>query len=218
MEKTKAAYHSRDGVVPNPKSKLLDQVRDVIRVKHYSIRTEDAYVQWIKRFIFFHGKRHPREMGAVQIEAFLTDLAVQKQVAASTQNQALNALVFLYQQVLHMELGEFSAVRAKRSERLPLGPSWGHGVENGIRIKRRGAENSELRGGEAAEVAQRVSCDWPAALCGSPRSQRLCVKVSQASTPWTRLSGIGCAESAGCVSAGHQSRGGLKLSSAVEAE
>jgi integrase len=120
MEKAKAAYHSRDGVVPNPKLKLLDQVREVIRVKHYSIRTEDAYVQWIKRFIFFHGKRHPREMGAAEIEAFLTDLAVQKQVAASTQNQALNALVFLYKEVLHMELAEFSAVRAKRPERLPV--------------------------------------------------------------------------------------------------
>jgi len=100
--------------------KLLDQVREVIRVKHYSLRTEDAYVQWIKRYIFFHGKRHPREMGAAEIEAFLTDLAVQKQVAVSTQNQALNALVFLYQEVLHMELGEFSAVRAKRPERLPV--------------------------------------------------------------------------------------------------
>ena len=83
-------------VVPNPKARLLDEVREVIRVKHYSIRTEDAYVQWIKRFIFFHGKRHPREMGAKEIEAFLTDLAVRGKVAASTQNQALNALVFLY--------------------------------------------------------------------------------------------------------------------------
>src|SRR5438876_2180540 len=120
MEKAKAAYHSRLGVVPNPKLRLLDQVRELIRVKPYSIRTEDAYVQWIKRFIFFHGKRHPREMGSKEVEAFLTDLAVQKKVAASTQNQALNALVFLYKEVLHMELGEFSAVRAKRPERLPV--------------------------------------------------------------------------------------------------
>jgi len=120
MEEAKAAYHSRDGIVPNPKLKLLDQVREVIRVKHYSIRTEDAYVQWVKRFILFHDKRHPREMGAAEIEAFLTDLAVQKQVAASTQNQALNALVFLYKEVWHMELAEFSSVRAKRPERLPV--------------------------------------------------------------------------------------------------
>ncbi len=107
-------------MVPNPKARLLDQVRDVIRVKHYSIRTEEAYVQWIKRFIFFHGKRHPREMGPREIEAFLTDLAVRGNVAASTQNQALNAVVFLYKEVLHIELGEFSAVRAKRPEWLPV--------------------------------------------------------------------------------------------------
>jgi len=107
-------------VVPNAKARLLDQVREVVRLKHYSIRTEEAYVQWIKRFIFFHGKRHPREMGPREIEAFLTDLAVRGKVAASTQNQALNALVFLYKEVLHIELGEFSAVRAKRPERLPV--------------------------------------------------------------------------------------------------
>ena len=120
MADAKAAGFSSDGVVPNPKSRLLDQVREVIRVKHYSIRTEEAYVQWIKRFIFFHGKRHPREMGATEIEAFLTDLAVRGKVAASTQNQALNALVFLYQKVLHIELGEFSAERARRPDRLPV--------------------------------------------------------------------------------------------------
>ena len=120
MADAKAAGFSSDGVVPNPKARLLDQVREVIRVKHYSIRTEEAYVQWIKRFIFFHGKRHPREMGPMEIEAFLTDLAVRGKVAASTQNQALNALVFLYKEVLHIEPGEFSAVRAKRPERLPV--------------------------------------------------------------------------------------------------
>ena len=120
MANAKAAKLSSAEVVPNPKARLLDQVREVIRFKHYSIRTEDAYVQWIKRFIFFHGKRHPREMGATEIEAFLTDLAVRGKVAASTQNQALNALVFLYQKVLHIELGEFSAERARRPDRLPV--------------------------------------------------------------------------------------------------
>src|SRR6266545_4402044 len=120
IERAKAASFPSPGVVPNPKARLLDQVREVLRLKHYSIRTEEAYVQWIKRFIFFHGKRHPREMGAREIEMFLTDLAVRGKVAASTQNQALNALVFLYKEVLHIELGEFSAVRAKRSQRLPV--------------------------------------------------------------------------------------------------
>lgn len=125
MEKAKAeAAHpvpiTREAIIPNPKKRLLDQVREVVRLKHYSIRTEQTYIDWIKRYIFFHGKRHPREMGASEIESFLTDLAVRRRVSASTQNQALNALVFLYRQVLHQEAGEFSAVRAKRSNRLPV--------------------------------------------------------------------------------------------------
>lgn len=75
-----------------PPKKLLDQVRDVIRLKHYAYRTEETYVQWIRRYILFHHKRHPKEMGIVEAEAFLTHLAVEGQVAASTQNQALAAL------------------------------------------------------------------------------------------------------------------------------
>ena len=75
--------------------KLLDQVRDAIRLKHYAYRTEETYVQWIRRYILFHNKRHPQEMGKAEIEAFLTHLAVQGQVSASTQNQALSALLFL---------------------------------------------------------------------------------------------------------------------------
>ena len=75
--------------------KLLDQVRDVLRLKHYSIRTEDSYVDWIRRFILFHKKRHPKDMGRAEVEAFLTHLAVEGNLAASTQNQALSALLFL---------------------------------------------------------------------------------------------------------------------------
>ena len=86
-------------MTPPPK-KLLDQVRDAIRVRHYSYRTEEAYVQWVRRFILFHNKQHPKDMGAAEVEAFLTHLAVQERVAASTQNQALSASLFLYQQVL----------------------------------------------------------------------------------------------------------------------
>src|SRR3569623_2041845 len=108
-------------VIPNPKAKLLDQVREVLRVKHYALRTEEVYILWIKRYIFFHQKRHPREMGAAEVQAFLSDLAVTQKVSASTQNQALNALVFLYDQVLHIELDWMdNLVRAKRSTRLPL--------------------------------------------------------------------------------------------------
>ena len=100
--------------------KLLDQVRDAIRVRHYSLRTEEAYVNWIRRFILFHGKRHPNEMGGAEIEAFLTHLAVEGHVAASTQNQALSALLFLYREVLHRELdAAINAVRARESQHLP---------------------------------------------------------------------------------------------------
>jgi integron integrase len=92
-----------------------------MRFKHYSLRTERTYREWIKRFIFFHGKRHPREMGAFEVERFLSDLAVRHKVAAATQNQAFNALLFLYREVLHQEFGQLGEVeRAKRPERLPV--------------------------------------------------------------------------------------------------
>ena len=80
-----------EGFIPNPKLKLLDQVSEVMRFKHYSIRTETTYREWVKRYIFFHGKRHPREMGAMEVSRFLSDLAVTRHVAAATQNQAFNA-------------------------------------------------------------------------------------------------------------------------------
>jgi integron integrase len=101
--------------------KLLDQVRQALRVKHYSRRTENSYVNWIKRFILFHHKQHPQHMNSPDIEQFLTDLAVEKNVSPSTQNQALAALVFLYQEVLHQPLERrIDAVRAKKAQRLPV--------------------------------------------------------------------------------------------------
>ena len=108
--------------IPEPdKPRLLDRVRDACRVRHYSLRTEDAYVQWIRRFILFHNKRHPNEMGAAEINVFLTDLAVVGHVAASTQNQAFAALLFLYQKVLEADPGKIEGViRAKRPLRLPV--------------------------------------------------------------------------------------------------
>jgi integrase len=103
-----------------PKKKLLDRVRDAIRLKHYSYRTEETYVQWIKRYIFFHNKRHPQEMGVAEIESFLTHLAVVDKVAASIQNQALSALLFLYKVVLDREFEEpIDAIKAKQSRYLP---------------------------------------------------------------------------------------------------
>lgn len=104
-----------------PPPRLLDRVRAAIRVRHYSIRTEDAYVDWVRRYILFHGKRHPADMGADEVAAFLSDLAVNRQVSASTQNQAKAALLFLYKQVLQQDLPWLSeVVAAKQSRRLPV--------------------------------------------------------------------------------------------------
>src|SRR6266542_2693885 len=101
--------------------KLLDQVREVLRMKHYSIRTEQAYVDWIKRYIFFHNKRHPADMAEPEIRAFISDLASKKQVSASTQTVALSALLFLYRDVLKKELPYVTGIeRAKKSERRPV--------------------------------------------------------------------------------------------------
>ncbi len=103
------------------KVKLLDQVRAVARARHLSHRTEDTYHNLIKRFILFHNKRHPNEMGADEITAFLTDLAVNGKVSASTQNQAFFSLLFLYRDVLRIELPQIEGViRAKRPEHLPV--------------------------------------------------------------------------------------------------
>ena len=101
--------------------KLLDQVRTAIRVRHYSLRTEQSYIHWVKRFIFFHNKRHPAMMGEAEVTAFLNHLAVERQVSASTQNQALSALLFLFEQVLGKELEWLNDLNwVKRPARLPV--------------------------------------------------------------------------------------------------
>ena len=101
--------------------RLLDQVRDRIRRKHYSIRTEEGYVDWIRRFVLHHNKRHPRDMGAAEVEAFLTHLAVAKRVSASTQNQAKSAILFLYKEVLGEPLPWLEGIESeKRPARLPV--------------------------------------------------------------------------------------------------
>lgn len=102
------------------RSKLLDSVREVIRRNHFSLSTEKTYVSWIYRFIVFHGKRHPNEMGGKEIAEFLSYLAVERKVSASTQNQALNALVFLYKQVLQISLGNFEYKYARIGKRIPV--------------------------------------------------------------------------------------------------
>ena len=117
----RARWIAREAGPPAPQQpRLLDRVRAALRARHYSRRTEKAYVHWIKRYIFFHGKRHPAEMGAAEVTAFLTALAVRDRVAASTQNQALNALLFLYREILGVELPWLDGlVRAKRPQHLP---------------------------------------------------------------------------------------------------
>jgi site-specific recombinase XerD len=103
------------------KPRLLDQVRDRIRVKHYSLRTEQAYIQWIKRFIFFHGKRHPKGMAEPDVEAFLSHLATEKNVSASTPSQALSALRFLYREGPGIEFPWLEDLtRAKKPQHLPV--------------------------------------------------------------------------------------------------
>lgn len=105
---------------PKP-PKLLEQVIARLRVKHYSLSTEKVYVDWIKRFVWFHGKRHPKELGAADVEAFLSHLAVERSVSASTQNQAKSALLFLYKEVLQLELPWLDNVtQAKAPKRLPV--------------------------------------------------------------------------------------------------
>ncbi len=101
-------------------SKLLDSVRHAIRLRHYSLRTEEAYIFWIKKYIHFHQLRHPQEMGEEEIRQFLTDLAVTREVAAATQNQAFAALLFLYRNVLNVEINNLDAVRAKKPRHLPV--------------------------------------------------------------------------------------------------
>jgi integron integrase len=108
-------------VVSQDSPKLLDRMRAEIRVRHYSIRTEETYLDWARRFILFHGKRHPKDMGADEVQSFLSYLAVERNVSASTQNQAKSALLFLYRDVLHIELPWLDEViAAKMGKRLPV--------------------------------------------------------------------------------------------------
>ena len=107
---------------PNPEARLLDQVREVLRYHHYAYRTEQTYCEWIVRYVKFHkARKHPREMGKTEIEAFLSHLATHGNVAVSTQRQAMHALLFLYQQVLDMPMNdEISPIKARRNKRPPI--------------------------------------------------------------------------------------------------
>ena len=103
------------------KGPLLEQLRREIRVRHYSIRTEQTYIDWVKRYILYHNKRHPSQMAAPEINDYLSHLATDHNVSSSTQNQALSAIIFLYKHILGTEIGDLGTViRAKRPERLPV--------------------------------------------------------------------------------------------------
>ena len=120
MASANTTFRPRESLIPNPKLRLREQVHEVIRFKQFSSRTESSYWNWIRQFIFFHQKRHPREMGKAEIEVFLTHLAKARNVAVSSQNQALNALVFLYREVLHLERVVAGFERVRRPGRVPV--------------------------------------------------------------------------------------------------
>ncbi|WP_257311315.1 integron integrase [Geothrix fuzhouensis] len=121
LEVNRQTGEGRNAGTATPPPRFLDQLRDSLRVRHYSLRTEDAYVDWVRRFILFHGKRHPKDMGASEVQAFLNHLAVDRGVSPSTQNQAKAALLFLYRNLLEVDLPWLSEViQAKRQSRLPV--------------------------------------------------------------------------------------------------
>jgi integron integrase len=118
---TEAASPPANPAIESRSPRLLDQLRYRIRFRHYSVRTEDAYVQWVRRYVVFHGRRHPRELGAEHLTSFLSSLANDRNVSAATQNQALSALLFLYKDVLGVDLPWLNGIaRAKRPRRLPV--------------------------------------------------------------------------------------------------
>jgi integron integrase len=120
MASANTTFQPQAGLIANPKLRLREQVHEVMRFKQFSLRTESAYWNWMRQFIFFHQKRHPREMGKAEVEAFLTHLAKARNVSVSTQNQAVNALVFLYREVLHQPFDPLGNI--ERPHRLPRIP------------------------------------------------------------------------------------------------
>lgn len=160
--------------------KLLEHVRQVARVKHFSYRTEQCYAHWIERFIRFHRMRHPNTMGASEAEQFLTHLAVEGLVAASTQNQALAALLFLYRDVLKIELGLLNSVRARRPQRVPTvlsrgdppaGNEAGHSHGSRTAGAQRRADDHDLhaRHGESGDEGEKpAGCGGVRSFCLNP--------------------------------------------------
>ena len=179
-----AVLHIRVGELPWPRPpRLLDQVRQVLRVRHYALSTEECYVQWITRFILHHGKRHPRDLGAAEVEEFLTHLAVQGRVSASTQNQALCAPVFLYAEVLDLELKGIDAVRARRPKRLPVVMS----PEEVAAVSRTSTARRVCIASWPSCCTELVCACWNAAVCASRISTWHAANSSFARAKATRI-------------------------------
>ena len=152
------AVRTQIPVEPPREPRLLERVRDAIRVRHMSLRTEKAYLHWVRRYILFHGKRHPQEMGEAEINAFLTHLAVEGQVSASTQTQALCALLFLYRNILDREIGELEGlVRARRRRKLPV-------VLTVEEVNYSSCLNSRVSTGSSCRSSTAPACAWRRAL------------------------------------------------------
>jgi hypothetical protein len=158
---TNSAAALTDSSLSRQKPRLLDQVRQAIQRRHYSDKTEKAYIHWIKRYIFFHNKRHPGEMGEAEIGRFLTALATTLKVSASTQNQALNALLFLYKEVLNKQIGFVRRCTREASASLSgRANSAGNSVDSRASRRRRLAYGyAALRGGAAADGVSPIACE-----------------------------------------------------------
>jgi hypothetical protein len=149
-------------VEQQPLKKLLDQVRDALRLKHYSYRTKQSYVDWIKRYVLFHKKRHPKDMGAAEVQVFLTHLAVECKVAASMQNQALSALLFLYREVLSIIGHMTPSVFTSKGAICEMWTDCFLGCSSAIGVPLRNCEKWAVK--TAAEHVNRSCC--PPNLCG----------------------------------------------------
>lgn len=178
--------------------RLLDQVRERLRGLHYSLRTEDAYLHWCRAFIRFHGRRHPAEMGAAEVEAFLTFLAAERSVAASTHNQALSALLFLYGKVLQVRLPWLSTIgrptvqkrRVIDASVLQSAAPWLHVVDPAAHVGNRKRVTRHASGNRDADVEQRdqkTRCNEIQNMarieCVHTREQYVCLACAQYGTP-----------------------------------
>jgi site-specific recombinase XerD len=182
-----------------PQPKLLEKYRERLRVKHYSLRTEDAYLHWVRRYIYFHGKRHPQEMGGSEVEAFLSHLATEGRVSPSTQNQALAALLLLYREVLEKELPWMDGmVRAKRPARVPVVLT-----ENEVRAL---SPSSTARSGSLRACSTRPACGCSKGFGCASRTSISSAGKLRCATARAGATGARCCPSAHLLDGGYDIR------------